>query len=66
MPEKLSQIIIHFKPTLHYIFDSDQRHLANNKLIIRLQPDEGMAIQILTKDQGLDNGMRLRQVLGGR
>lgn len=61
MPEKFSQIIIHFKPAPHYIFDPDQRHLANNKLIIRLQPDEGMAIQILTKDQGLGKGMRLRQ-----
>ncbi|WP_203140728.1 glucose-6-phosphate dehydrogenase [Marinobacter mangrovi] len=61
MPEKLSQIIIHFKPAPHYIFDPDQKHLANNKLIIRLQPDEGMSLQILTKDQGLDKGMRLRQ-----
>lgn len=61
LPEKLSQIIIHFKPAPHYIFDPDQKHLANNKLIIRLQPDEGMALKILTKDQGLDKGMRLRQ-----
>ncbi len=61
LPEKLSQIIIHFKPAPHYIFDPDQKHLAHNKLIIRLQPDEGMALRILTKDQGLDKGMRLRQ-----
>lgn len=61
LPEKLSQIIIHFKPAPHYIFDPDQKHLANNKLIIRLQPDEGMALKILTKEQGLDKGMRLRQ-----
>ncbi|MBN7769471.1 glucose-6-phosphate dehydrogenase [Marinobacter daepoensis] len=61
LPEKLSQIIIHFKPAPHYIFDPDQKHLANNKLIIRLQPDEGMELKILTKDQGLDKGMRLRQ-----
>lgn len=61
LPEKLSEIIIHFKPAPHYIFDPDQKHIANNKLIIRLQPDEGMSLQILTKDQGLDKGMRLRQ-----
>ncbi|PCM45472.1 glucose-6-phosphate dehydrogenase [Marinobacter sp. ANT_B65] len=61
LPEKLSQIIIHFKPAPHYIFDPDQKHLANNKLIIRLQPDEGMSLKILTKDQGLHKGMRLRQ-----
>ncbi|WP_097458798.1 glucose-6-phosphate dehydrogenase [Mangrovitalea sediminis] len=61
LPEKLSQIIIHFKPAPHYIFDPDQKHLANNKLIIRLQPDEGISLQVLTKAQGLDKGMRLRQ-----
>ncbi|MFE8071942.1 glucose-6-phosphate dehydrogenase [Marinobacteraceae bacterium S3BR75-40.1] len=61
LPEKLSQIIIHFKPAPHYIFDPDQKHLAHNKLIIRLQPDEGISLQVLTKDQGLDKGMRLRQ-----
>ncbi len=60
LPEKRSEIIVHFKPAPHYIFDPDQEHLANNKLIIRLQPDEGMALQILTKDQGLSRGMRLR------
>lgn len=61
LPEKRSEIIVHFKPAPHYIFDPDQKHLANNKLIIRLQPDEGMALHILTKDQGLSRGMRLRQ-----
>lgn len=61
LPEKRSEVIVHFKPAPHYIFAPDQRHLANNKLIIRLQPDEGMALQILTKDHGLHKGMRLRQ-----
>lgn len=60
MPEKLSQIVIHFRPQSHYIFDNDQRSMAANKLIIRLQPDEGIALQVLTKDSGLDKGMRLR------
>ncbi|MDW5377483.1 glucose-6-phosphate dehydrogenase [Halomonas sp. HP20-15] len=60
MPDKLSQIIIHFRQQPHYIFDPDQRDLAANKLIIRLQPEEGIALQVLTKDGGLDKGMRLR------
>ncbi|MDN3524114.1 glucose-6-phosphate dehydrogenase [Halomonas sabkhae] len=60
MPEKLSQIVIHFRQQPHYIFDPDQRSLAANKLVIRLQPDEGIALQVLTKDSGLDKGMRLR------
>jgi glucose-6-phosphate 1-dehydrogenase len=61
MPEKLSQIVIHFRQQAHYIFDPDQRSLAANKLIIRLQPDEGIALEVLTKDSGLDRGMRLRR-----
>ena len=60
LPEKLSQITIHFKKQPHFIFDESQRDLANNKLIIRLQPEEGISLQILNKDQGLSKGMRLR------
>lgn len=60
MPEKLSQIVIHFRQQPHYIFDPDQRGIAANKLIIRLQPEEGIALQVLTKDSGLHKGMRLR------
>ncbi|MGQ7245884.1 glucose-6-phosphate dehydrogenase [Halomonas sp. V046] len=61
MPEKLSQIVIHFRQQPHYIFDPDQRSLAANKLIIRLQPEEGIRLEVLTKDSGLDKGMRLRR-----
>ncbi|MCG7600163.1 glucose-6-phosphate dehydrogenase [Halomonas sp. McH1-25] len=60
MPDKVSQIVIHFRQQPHYIFDPDQRNLASNKLIIRLQPEEGIALEVLTKDGGLDKGMRLR------
>ncbi|WP_305856366.1 glucose-6-phosphate dehydrogenase [Balneatrix alpica] len=60
MPTKWSEIIIHFKQQPHYIFAPEQRNLASNKLIIRLQPDEGISLQVATKDQGLDKGMRLR------
>ncbi|WP_439888799.1 glucose-6-phosphate dehydrogenase [Pseudomonas sp. MBLB4123] len=60
MPQKLSQIVIHFKEPPHYIFAPEQRQLIGNKLIIRLQPDEGIALQVMTKDQGLDKGMQLR------
>ncbi|WP_458525374.1 glucose-6-phosphate dehydrogenase [Onishia taeanensis] len=60
LPDKLSQIVIHFRQQPHYIFDPDQRSLAANKLVIRLQPEEGIALQVLTKDAGLDKGMRLR------
>jgi glucose-6-phosphate 1-dehydrogenase len=60
MPQKLSQIVIHFKEPPHYIFAPEQRPLISNRLIIRLQPDEGISLQVMTKDQGLDKGMQLR------
>ncbi len=60
MPQKLSQIVIHFKEPPHCIFAPEQRPLISNKLIIRLQPDEGISLQVMTKDQGLDKGMQLR------
>jgi glucose-6-phosphate 1-dehydrogenase len=61
LPEKVSQITIHFKKQAHYIFDESQRHLAHNKLTIRLQPEEGISLHVLNKDQGLGQGMRLRE-----
>ncbi|WP_213879110.1 glucose-6-phosphate dehydrogenase [Pseudomonas sp. dw_358] len=60
MPQKLSQIVIHFKEPPHYIFAPEQRMQISNKLIIRLQPDEGISLRVMTKDQGLDKGMQLR------
>ncbi|MCY1349176.1 Glucose-6-phosphate 1-dehydrogenase [compost metagenome] len=60
MPQKLSQIVIHFKEPPHCIFSPEQRPLISNRLIIRLQPDEGISLQVMTKDQGLDKGMQLR------
>jgi glucose-6-phosphate 1-dehydrogenase len=60
MAQKLSQIVIHFKEPPHYIFSPEQRQLIGNKLIIRLQPDESISLQVMTKDQGLDKGMQLR------
>ncbi|MGV8916251.1 MAG: glucose-6-phosphate dehydrogenase [Pseudomonas sp.] len=60
MAQKLSQIVIHFKEPPHYIFAPEQRMQISNRLIIRLQPDEGISLQVMTKDQGLDKGMQLR------
>lgn len=60
MAQKLSQIVIHFKEPPFYIFAPEQRALINNRLIIRLQPDECISLQVMTKEQGLDKGMHLR------
>ena len=60
MPQKLSQIVIHFKEPSHYIFAPEQRLQIGNKLIIRLQPDESISLRVMTKEQGLEKGMQLR------
>ena len=49
MAQKLSQIVIHFKEPPFYIFAPEQRALISNRLIIRLQPDEGISLQVMTK-----------------
>lgn len=60
MPVKCSEIVIHFKnPPLNLFRDSYQE-LPANKLTIRLQPDEGIEIQILNKVPGLEHKHRLQ------
>lgn len=60
MAQKLSQIVIHFREPPFYIFAPEQRSIITNRLIIRLQPQEGISLQVMTKEQGLDKGMHLR------
>lgn len=60
MPAKMSEIVIFYKNQPHYIFDPKQKAMVNNKLIIRLQPDEGIQLQVVTKEQGLDKDMALQ------
>lgn len=61
MPKKHSEVVICFKPQPHNIFKETYSDLPANKLIIRLQPDEGVEIQVLNKIPGLGEGMRLQQ-----
>ena len=61
MANKVTEIIIHYKSNSHYIFDPDQAEIAQNKLIIRLQPYESISLQVLTKEQGIDKNMQLRR-----
>ena len=60
LPTKSSEVVIYFKnPPLNLFYDS-YRELPPNKLTIRLQPDEGMDIQILNKIPGLDHKHHLQ------
>ncbi len=61
MAERVSEICIQFKPIPHSIFDHAEGAPKPNKLIIRLQPDEGVKLLMMIKDPG-PGGMRLREV----
>jgi len=61
MPTKVSEVVICFKPQPHNIFRDTYKNLPSNKLIIRLQPDEGVEIQIMNKIPGLGETMQLQQ-----
>ena len=61
LANRVSEIVITFKPIPHNIFDSSAGRISANQLIIRLQPDEGVKQSLMIKDPG-PGGMRLREV----
>ena len=58
---RMSEIVIAFKPIPHSIFGENAGRIEANKLVIRLQPDEGVKQWLMIKDPG-PGGMRLRHV----
>jgi glucose-6-phosphate 1-dehydrogenase len=61
LAERVSEIVIEFKPIPHSIFGDNAGPIAPNQLVIRLQPNEGVKQFLMIKDPG-PGGMRLRQV----
>jgi glucose-6-phosphate 1-dehydrogenase len=61
LPQRVSEIVVAFRPIPHSIFPDRSGELHSNKLVIRLQPDEGVMQWIMIKDPG-PGGMRLRHV----
>ncbi|WP_068314674.1 glucose-6-phosphate dehydrogenase [Polycladidibacter hongkongensis] len=61
LAERISEIVIQFRELPHSIFKESAGRIAANKLVIRLQPDEGVKMQVMIKDPG-PGGMRLREV----
>ncbi len=59
LPQKMSEIVIQFRALPFSIFPVNPAELQPNRLIIRLQPEEGMRIEMMTKEPG-PGGMRLR------
>ncbi len=61
MAARRSDIIVQFKAAPHDIVQADIGRLRPNRLVIRLQPDEGVKLMLMTKDPG-PGGVRLRYV----
>jgi len=60
LPAKCSEVVVYFKNPALNLFKETWQELPQNKLTIRLQPDEGMDIQILNKVPGLDHKHNLQ------
>ncbi len=61
LPVRMSEIVVAFKPIPHSIFPKDAGAVHPNRLVLRLQPDEGVKQWIMIKDPG-PGGMRVRHV----
>ena len=59
MAERHSEIIVQFKPTPHSVFGGDVQ--SANRLVIRLQPDEGVRMYIQIKEPG-PGGLRIKSL----
>jgi glucose-6-phosphate 1-dehydrogenase len=61
MANRVSEIVIQFRTIPHSIFDHAEGAPKANKLVLRLQPNEGVKLLMMIKDPG-PGGMRLREV----
>lgn len=59
MSERRSEIVIQFKPAPHSIFGESKQ--AVNRLVIRLQPDEGVRLFVQIKEPG-PGGLRIKSL----
>lgn len=52
LPTRVTEIVVHFKPTPHFLFHTDDINESANQLIIRIQPDEGILLKFGMKEPG--------------
>ena len=61
MESRVSEIVIQFKDVPHPMFPGSEGTSEPNRLVIQLQPDEGMKLHMTAKEPG-PGGIRLRPV----
>ena len=49
LPQKVSEIVVQFRAAPFNVFQRESAALSPNKLIVRLQPEEGMKLELMTK-----------------
>ncbi|MET0209470.1 MAG: glucose-6-phosphate dehydrogenase [Burkholderiaceae bacterium] len=59
MADRLAEIVVRFKQIPHSIFNQPNSSFQPNSLVIRLQPDEGLSLNLMAKTPG--DSMRLKQ-----
>ncbi|MFA6482152.1 MAG: glucose-6-phosphate dehydrogenase [Bacteroidales bacterium] len=52
LPTRVTEAVIHFKPTPHYLFSASKNGEYHNQLVIRIQPDEGILLKFGMKTPG--------------
>jgi len=61
LAERRSEIVVQFKPVPHAIFPGAAG--GDNRLVIRLQPEESIRLSLRVREPGLDrNGPRLQEI----
>lgn len=60
LPTRVTEAVIHFRPTPHHLFSGDGACDGCNQLIIRIQPDEGILLKFGMKIPGA--GFKVRNV----
>ena len=52
LPTRVTEVVIHFKSTPHFLFSQIHANTSHNQLVIRIQPDEGILLKIGMKTPG--------------
>ena len=52
LPTRVTEVVVHFKPTPHKLFQVEESCKSCNQLIIRIQPDEGVLLKFGLKQPG--------------
>ena len=61
LAKKASQIVVQFQPVAHSIFSDEPGEMEANRLTISLQPNEGVQLNLVSKEPG-PGGFKLRSL----